>query len=88
MTPEKALTVLRAAHRTYLAACGPRFADRPFQSAAAPGWRYLPAEDRVVPAEGFTCPDCGHVSYNRSDIAHRYCGACHHFHGSPAWTKP
>ena len=86
MTAEKALTVLRAAHRAYLAACGRRFADRPFRSAAAPDWRYLPAEDRVEPqAEppaSFTCPDCGRTSFNRSDVLHRYCGACHNFHGS------
>ena len=27
-----------------------------------------------------TCPQCGAVSYNAHDIAHRYCGRCHQFH--------
>jgi ribosomal protein S27AE len=28
----------------------------------------------------FTCPKCGAVSYNPSDIAHFYCGRCHQFY--------
>ena len=27
----------------------------------------------------YTCPRCGAVSYNRNDIAQRYCGRCHKF---------
>lgn len=52
MTPEKALTVLRAAYRIHQQAVGRRSAIplRPFHTAAAPGWRYLPAEDRVEAA--------------------------------------
>lgn len=29
------------------------------------------------------CLLCGRVSYNRYDIAERYCGACHRFHDDP-----
>lgn len=31
--------------------------------------------------ESITCPVCGMVSYNPYDIAERYCGNCHIFHG-------
>jgi hypothetical protein len=34
----------------------------------------------------FTCPRCGRTSYNPSDAAHRYCGACHTFY--PEETMP
>ncbi len=27
-----------------------------------------------------TCPQCAMSSYNRNDVAHRYCGNCHQFH--------
>ena len=27
----------------------------------------------------YTCPRCHRVSYNRHDLEHRYCGACHQF---------
>lgn len=30
-------------------------------------------------APHFTCPSCARVTYNPSDIEHRYCGACHRF---------
>lgn len=29
---------------------------------------------------GIRCHTCGRVSFNVSDIEHRYCGACHVFH--------
>jgi hypothetical protein len=28
-------------------------------------------------AEAFTCPKCKRTSYNRMDVAQRYCGSCH-----------
>lgn len=27
----------------------------------------------------FQCPHCSRVSFNRADVEHRYCGACHEF---------
>ena len=30
--------------------------------------------------DSITCPRCGMVSHNPSDIAQRYCGKCHAFH--------
>ncbi|MFN0183027.1 MAG: hypothetical protein ACKVQR_04325 [Aquabacterium sp.] len=41
-------TALRDAHREYLAACGPRFADVPFRSALMPGYLYLPIEGVAI----------------------------------------
>ena len=32
------------------------------------------------PLPSITCPQCGAKSYNKHDIAERYCGACHLFH--------
>lgn len=26
------------------------------------------------------CPKCGRISYNKTDIKNKYCGACHEFH--------
>lgn len=34
---------------------------------------------RLLP-QSVTCPKCGRVSYNKGDIEHRYCVACHQFH--------
>lgn len=31
------------------------------------------------PARSFTCPRCFRTSYHPTDIAQRYCGACHRF---------
>lgn len=31
----------------------------------------------------FTCPCCGAVSYNRNDVAQRFCGRCHDWTGDP-----
>lgn len=33
----------------------------------------------IEPVPAYTCPSCGHVSYNANDIGNRYCGACHKF---------
>jgi hypothetical protein len=45
----------------------------------------------------YTCPNCGHTSYNPNDVYHRYCGNCNkrhsecHFNGliqgRPLWVK-
>lgn len=32
----------------------------------------------------YTCPRCGRISYNVSDIEHRYCGNCHTYEYN--WT--
>lgn len=37
---------------------------------------YLP--EGTIPS--ITCPRCGKKSYNKHDIAEKYCGACHQFH--------
>jgi Zn finger protein HypA/HybF involved in hydrogenase expression len=36
----------------------------------------------TISADGrsITCHHCGMTSYNRNDIAQRYCGHCHLFH--------
>jgi hypothetical protein len=34
-----------------------------------------------VPASSIVCPVCRRRSFNLHDIAQRYCGACHRFHG-------
>ncbi len=39
----------------------------------------LPAVPSDSSAPAFTCPHCGRVSHNPTDIAQRYCGACHRF---------
>lgn len=37
----------------------------------------------------YRCPRCGRVSYNRNDVAQRYCGACHRFEGDePGASAP
>ena len=30
--------------------------------------------------KSITCHRCGKTSYNRNDVAERYCGQCHAFH--------
>ncbi len=40
----------------------------------------VPDLDAVDAAASVTCPQCGMVSHNRNDVAHRYCGNCHQFH--------
>jgi hypothetical protein len=37
----------------------------------------------LTPHPGILCLICLRVSYNRHDIAHRYCGHCHRFHEDP-----
>ena len=49
-----------------------RVADRPDLIPAG-------GPSRVRPT--YTCPRCGAVSRNPSDIEHRYCVACHVFEG-------
>ena len=41
----------------------------------------MSAEATSLPS--FTCPCCGIVSYNRNDIAQRFCGRCHDWTGDP-----
>lgn len=36
-------------------------------------------DELLLPPPSFRCPDCGRVSYNATDVAQRYCGACHKF---------
>ena len=38
--------------------------------------------ERIEHGKSITCSRCGRTSYNPSDIAAGYCGACH------AWTTP
>lgn len=49
ITPQKALTILRAVYRSARRALPHRPAPQQFRSAAVPGWIYLPLEDRVEP---------------------------------------
>lgn len=35
----------------------------------------------LVPAPHFLCPRCRRISFNPTDQAQRYCGACHIFFG-------
>lgn len=34
----------------------------------------------MSPEASITCPRCGRESFNPTDVAERYCGACHQFH--------
>jgi hypothetical protein len=72
----KALTILRAAHQGYVRGVGrhPQFRNRPFRSAQAPDWEYLPASDSVIPC--YVCPHCGMKSNNLTDLKERFCGRC------------
>jgi ribosomal protein L37E len=38
------------------------------------------AQGMSVNDPSITCPRCGKVSYNPTDVEQRYCGACHAFH--------
>jgi hypothetical protein len=35
-----------------------------------------------------TCLRCGRTSHNPNDVAHRYCGYCHRFHGPAPEALP
>jgi hypothetical protein len=44
--------------------------------------RYIIADtSRMGGAKAIFCTNCRLVSYNRNDVAQRYCGACHRFLG-------
>ena len=42
----------------------------------------------TIAADGktITCMRCGLTSHNRTDVAERYCGRCHGFHGQTLVT--
>ncbi len=64
-------------------ACG---AIRPYH--ALHEGRCVPGCRREPPPPSYRCPTCGRVSYNPSDLANLYCGACHQFAPSPTSGSP
>jgi len=42
------------------------------------------------PLSGIQCLTCGKTSWNPNDVANKYCGKCHRFHGddSPKLRQP
>jgi hypothetical protein len=66
--------------RDYIALHGLRgdaLPDLGFPELGQPGYLLFPE----LPA--ITCATCGRTSWHPGDVEHRYCGACHHFHGQP-----
>jgi hypothetical protein len=51
-----------------------RYRPTPYEAAFA-----VEAAAGAIPS--VTCPACGWTSYNPSDVAERYCGHCHEWHG-------
>lgn len=57
---------------------------RPMQTITGQVYTMLAIEQLLVvevpaPPPSFICPRCGRRSYHPTDIAQRYCGACHRF---------